>query len=114
MTEALGLVEPFSPRRPGLPDSGRYGKIIIMGRDAVRPGPVGRELSALIRERMARKRMTQAEMVRATGIPQWRLSRILRDLLVATADDLVAVAGALDISPGELIDAAWRARKDAE
>ncbi len=60
----------------------------------------------MIRERMARKMIKQADLVRETGIEQSRLSKILYDKREMPIDDAYKISEALGVPLGELVDQA--------
>ncbi|MDR2895411.1 MAG: helix-turn-helix transcriptional regulator [Propionibacteriaceae bacterium] len=70
------------------------------------PGRIGQEVTALMRERMARKMMKQVDLVRATGIEQSRLSKILYCKREMPIDDAYAISRALGMGVGDLVDEA--------
>ena len=80
-------------------------------RGTTRPGPVGQEVSAILRERMGRLRITQADLVRETGLDQGRLSRMLADERVIHIDELDLVTRALKTDAAEVLNSATKAAR---
>lgn len=61
------------------------------------------EVAAEVRAAVARKGWQQADLARATGLNKSSLSRKLRGEVSIYVDELVLIAIALDIDPGDLL-----------
>ena len=70
------------------------------------PGPIGREVVAIIRERLGRQRLTLADLIRITGLPQSTLSRTLAEKREIGIDEVEKIGRVLGTSAAELISEA--------
>jgi len=66
------------------------------------------EVAASVRALMGRKRVTQADLARATGISQSVLSRVLADQRDLSVDELHLIAQYLGVDAGRIIDNAMQ------
>lgn len=69
------------------------------------------EVAALLREAVARREMTQAEVARRSGVSTSQVSKYLRGVRPITIDELDQLCGAIGISFERIIvEAAYRTR----
>lgn len=77
-----------------------------MSKTAREPGPIGQEVVAIIRERMGRQRIKQADLVRLTNMQQSTLSRILDEQREIGIDEAQVIGVALKTTGADLINEA--------
>lgn len=91
-----------------------YDKIMGMGKVTRAPGQLGAEVVAIIREKMGRQRILQADLARLTSIPQSTLSRTLDGKREIGIDEVQAIGSALKTTGSELVnEAARRLREES-
>lgn len=80
-------------------------------KERIAPQALGMEVAALLRESVARRELTQAQVAEKSGISTSQVSKYLRGVRPITVDELDRVCSAIGVSFERLIvEAAYRTR----